>query len=275
MSLDYGFALKDTDNSAQFSEVFKALFGDGITGFGGRFALTLKGGFTVTLAPGEARVNGRYVGIDEPLSLTLQPSGNTSDRYDAIAARVVYGDKAGKPEILWDVNPAAIRADTSVIRNENEYSLILYFIHVKRGSTVLTEANIIDTRGEEKLCGYITRMDAISGDVQRVYDFLDSGVDAEVQRVLDLSTQLMEKADKAIGYLDSVIQTKNFLQIGDVTEGKTQPAPEAAWLLCDGGPVPEGYAELEALIGGTLPNIAPADRRFKSWIYGGMPVYTN
>lgn len=271
MALSYGFCLGLEDaqyDSAQFSQAFHALSGDGLASYGDRFSLTLDG-FTVTLAPGYARAAGRWLKSDAPVSLTLRPSGNYEDRTDAIAVQVDFQTRAAALAVLEDVDPGALRQEPEHFRNRQEYSLILYFVRVKRGATVLYAEDVTDCRGDGALCGMMARMDEVSADILYVHQFLTSGIDREVARLTGLSGQAVKRADNAMADIDAAIQTKGTTGTGEIAVSKVRPTPAAAWLPCDGSSIPPGYPALDALLGGTLPKITPADRRFQAYIYGG------
>lgn len=96
MSLSYGFCLGEDDtqySSEQFSDAFRAAFGDGICPYGGQFLVSASDTMNVSLATGFALVGGRWVKSDETVSLPVQPSDNTFDRYDAV---VLAADTAAK-----------------------------------------------------------------------------------------------------------------------------------------------------------------------------------
>jgi len=274
MALTYGFALAAQDTSEQLSEAFHALIGDGVTDYGAGFAMALAEGFHISIAPGFAIANGRWLKNDEYYDMTIQPSWNNFDRYDAVAVVVDYELRKAALEILTDVDIASIRASPSLIRNNKKYCLILYMIRVKRGATVLYPENITDMRLDADLCGAISKIGYISNDVLRVYEFLQSGIDKEVDRIIGLSEALIAKANKAIAGLDTAISRKGQTSIGDLIISRILPSPPIAWLLCDGSAVPETYTELANLLGGVLPNIAQPDARFKTYIYGGIPAVT-
>ncbi len=271
MALTYGFALNYMDNSAQFSEALKSVVGDGVCDYGRRFELTLNG-FMLTLASGFALVNGRYLKNDEPYVLTLLPSGNYNDRYDAIAVRADYEERKTSIEVLTDIDPEAVRASPEIIRGEKDYSVILYIVRVRRGATVLEMDDITDTRYDATLCGQVTKTCSVSGGTLYIYNFLKSGIDEEISRLSGMSNALIYKADEAIKSLDAAIQAKGQNSIGDVVISLTTPAPVNAWLLCNGGRVPYGYLGLSEMLGGYLPVIVPADNRFRAYIYGGVPA---
>ncbi len=272
MALTYGFALNSQDTSAQFSEAFYALVGDGVCEYGGRFAIMLNGGFNATLSTGFALANGRYLESDEPYTFTFSPSGNYSDRYDAVAVRVDYVARKALIDVLVDINPSAITANPSLIRNDTGYSIILYIVHIKRGATVLHNTDITDTRGNPVFCGYVSKIDSIAEDVLYTYKFLQSGIDDEVDRIIGLSEALVNKADAAIADFDSAIAQKGRTSVGDLLESKLEPTPSLAWLMCDGGGIPVAYPDLSNMLNGVLPNNLPTDARFSMYIYGGLPV---
>lgn len=269
MALTYGFCLDGADSvytSEQFSQAFQAVFGDGVCQFGQQFALTAVENFTVTIGTGFALTAGRWLENDEPLPLTLPTAGNYADRYDAVTVRADYGERKVFLEIMEDVDPALPP------RNGKEYALFLYLIRVRRGATVLTDADITDTRSDPALCGYIRPLSEVSGVVERVYTFLRSGIDAEIDRILALGDTVVEGAEDAIIQLDKQIGAASGTAVGDTTVSLTHPLPAAEWLPCDGSPVPADYPTLSALIGGTLPLMEAADPRWGYWIYGGKPV---
>lgn len=271
MSLTYGFALQPADDSADFANALRAVAGDGITPQGGRFAMSVNG-FTVTVSSGYAFAAGRWVQNDEPLALSVRAAGNTGDRTDAIAVRVDYGERRAALEVLTGIDPAAIRADPAIVRNDLEYVVILYLIRVRRGATTLSPSDVTDVRTDGTLCGSVVPLSAVAGDVLRVYQFLTSGIDGEVARLIGLSEQLVQKADAAISELDEAIQKAGGgAEIGELRTARRAPAPAEEWLLCTGGRVSPEYPALSGLLGGRLPRVSTAADRYRTYIYGGPP----
>lgn len=271
MALSYGFALRPADNSAEFSNALHSIIGDGVTQQGGRVGVTVNG-FTLTVSTGFAFAAGRYVENDEPYRMTIQPAGNNDDRTDALVARVDYAERKATLEILVGIDPAAIRADPSILRNDDEYSVFLYFIHVKRGATSLAPNDVTDLRDDKALCGRALPLSAISGKVLYVYNFLLSGIDKEVARIVELSDKVCAAADVEISKLDDAIKKAGgTAEIGELITTRKAPAPENEWVLCDGGNVPVVYPALSALLRGTLPDISRFYDRYRTYIYGGTP----
>lgn len=273
MSLSCGFALRPTDNSSDFSNAFHSIIGDGIAQYGGRFAVNSVNGFTVTLSTGYAFAAGHWVENNETHRMTVQPSGNNADRTDALVLRVNYAERKATLEIFVGVDPTAVRSDPSVLRNDDEYSVFLYFIRVKRGATSLSPSDITDVRVESALCGSVVPYSSVAGDVLYVYNFLTSGIDERVMQIIELCGEIGERADEAATELDEVIKKADGLSgVGDLTTCRRRPAPEEEWILCDGGTVPEEYPALSEMLSGNLPALSAPDDRYCTYIYGGRPV---
>lgn len=271
MSLTYGFALNASDNSADFSGALNAVTGDGITQQGGKLAAAVNG-FTINLSSGYSLAAGRYLENDEPYTVTIKPPLNNRDRVDALAVRVDYEARKAALEILEDVDIIEIRRDPSVIRDGNQYCVLLYLIRVRRGATSLTPEDITDLRDDADLCGRVAPLSDIAGDVIYIYQFLHGGIDAEVSRLIGLSNAVIAIADAAIAELDAAIKAAGGgAEIGELMTSRHQPS-ETGWLLCNGGLVPAAYPALSTMLDGTLPDISDAIDRYKTYIFGGAPV---
>lgn len=270
MSLTFGFCLGESgtkNDSAQFSDAFHAVFGDGITLYRNQFSITLNG-FSTSLAPGYAVAAGRWLKNEDSHTLTLPTAGNTRDRWDALAARVDYAARKVSLEVLVDVDPGALRADQSAVRGEDSYSLILYFIHVRRGATTLAPDDVTDVRGEENLCGYLLPLAQAAEKVLYVYEYLVSGLDLRLEELMDRGAKAIRTGDRAIAYLDRQAEEVTGNALGDVLLSAVQPTPQRNWLLCNGAAVPEGYPALSELLDGVLPNLPQEDGRLRAWVFG-------
>lgn len=276
MSLDYGFCLgPDTTqyNSAQFSEAFLHLAGNGVCEYGTKFALTLIGGFNVYLGTGYAMVGGRWVKSDEQVNLTVSPAQSAGDRYDAIAAVAELPGKEIRLKILKGIDIAAVRENPALIRNDDSYAILLYLLRIRRGATSISEQDVTDLRNDTALCGRVTPLGKIATKALKVYAFLSGGIDEEVARIVGIANSAIEKGETALETLKTLIRQKTGNGIGDIVLSAQMPHPDEEWLLCDGGIVNPAYVELYAMLNGDLPNIQPADNRLKGYVYGGPPIW--
>ena len=134
------------------------------------------------------------------------------------------------------------------------------------------------------MCGTIVPLSSIAEDVLYVYQYLQTGIDENVERiialiqaVIDSATSqvqaVVDKANTAIDALNKQIQnTGSGPQIGDLRTARLPPEPKTDWLLCDGSPVPENYYILSELLSGNLPNISGAEERYRTYIYAGSEI---
>lgn len=275
MALTCGFCLGEDStqyDSAQFADAFHALVGDGISFYGSRFSLSVNG-FTAAVSTGYALAAGRWIKNDEPLPIGLQPSGNNEDRTDALVIRADYEARHATLEVLVDIDPEKLKEDPSLLRGKETYSIILYFIRVRRGVTSLSPEDVTDLRADADLCGTIVPLSEVSSSALYIYQFLTSGIDQEVERLIDLSNQVIEKAGKAITELDSAIQAAGgTAEVGELLTSRKPPDPAEAWLLCDGGEVPVEYPALSEILQGILPKLSQNTNRYKTYIYAGLPA---
>lgn len=267
MSLTYGFCLDELSSmydSAQFSQALHAVTGDGVAAGGAGLAASISG-FSLTVGSGYALAAGRWLENDEPLMLAIQPSGNTDDRTDALVVRVDYTARRAALEVLAGVDPGKLPGS---LRGEWEYSLVLCLIRVPRGASTLTPENLTDVRDDPALCGSVVPLSSIAGDALYIYDFLFSGIDREVARIIALSGEVVDKAATEIKRLDAAIQAAGGGPgLGELRTVRKDPG--TGWLLCAGGAVPAEYPALSALLGGTLPDISSPEDRYRTYIYGG------
>lgn len=96
--------------------------------------------------------------------------------------QVDYEARKASLEILADVDPASIRASPSLVRDETQYAVLLYFIRARRGATSLNLDDVTDLRDDSGLCGRVLPLSAIAGDVLYIYSFLTGGIDKEVDQ---------------------------------------------------------------------------------------------
>lgn len=268
MALTCGFALRTTDSSADFSNALSGIVGDGIAPQGGQFQWSVNG-FTVTLSSGYAYGAGRYLENDEAYPMNIGPPETNEDRTDALAVLVDYEARKAALTVIANVDPVKIRENPAHMRDRARHVVYLYFIRVRRGATSLTPDDVTDLRDDPSLCGRVTPLSRVAGDVLYIYSFLTGGIDKEVQRLIALSDTVIAKANDAIAELDSQIKNAGGgAEIGELMTSRRAPS-ETGWLLCDGGAVPAHYEELSALLDGTLPPLSEPGDRYKTYIFAG------
>lgn len=277
MALIYGFCLGDEGtqyDSAQFSGAFRSAFGDGVCPYGGMFAVSATDSMTVSLATGFALVGGRWVKSDEVADLSIQPSDNNFDRYDAVVLQADMTTKTVEAKVIMG-KAEAFPKKYIPKRDGTIYEIVLCYITVRMGVSQIFSADIEDTRADVELCGIITQLSSMAESVLYVYTFLTSGIDQIVDDLLEYADSIIQKGDDTVSAIEDAMQKANISKpIGEVETLRTQPQPHNEWLLCDGQPVPAEYPLLSTMLGGFLPTIKQNDERFSSWIYAGKPMET-
>lgn len=276
MALSFGFCLDDAETvytADQFSEAVRAIAGNGVCDFGGKFAVQATDSLTVQIASGFARAAGRWIKADEKETRTVMPANNYFDRYDAVVIRVQLLARAVSLMLITGT-PSAFPQKYTPVRDQKQYELVLAHIFVKKGTTLVAQEDIEDVRAEPSQCGYIIPMCKAAGDVLQIYDFLGSGIDKAVARLHTIAAGILQKGDDAAQAITQAIRSTSLGNaVGDLTFLRHTPEPSAEWLLCNGAAVPEAYPALCAVLGDVLPNLTGADARYRAYIYGGAPVY--
>ena len=262
--IHYGFCLQPgKHDSGRFSEVFRELTGDGVCGWGRKFAASAAG-MSLDIDTGFALVAGRWLKNDGVTRLTFPPASNNVDRTGAAAVTVDLEARQVRLELLTNIDPEEIDGNSLLVR-EGAVSLILYTVFMRRGTTTITDGDLTDRRKE------LIPLSQAARDVLRAYDFLSGGIDQEVARLLGIGQAILDRGDREIARLDKAIAAAGFAPLpGDLEFSRRHPKPENQWLLCDGSPTPAGYPVLGELVGENLPDIQ-VSKKIAAYIFGGEP----
>lgn len=263
--ISYGFCLQPgKHNSRRFSEVFRELTGDGVCVWGRQFGAS-PAGMSLDIDTGFALIGGRWLKNDSLTRLTFPLASNNVDRTGAVAVTADWEARQVRLELLTHIDPKEID-EHSIIHRKNSVSLILYTVFMRRGTTTIAEGDLTDRRK----C--LIPLSQAAKDILRAYDFLSSGIDQEVARLLGLGQDILDRGDRELQRLDQVIAAAGFAPLlGDLEFSRRHPEPENQWLLCNGVPIPPSYPDLEELVGTRLPNI-PMTEKISSYIFAGPPV---
>lgn len=149
---------------AETSDLFRLLFAklvsNGVLASPGDcFQVIASEGLNITVRPGFAMINGAFAYDDAENTLVLDKAPTQYSRIDRIVLRCNYADRlcelvvkagvvANNPVAPEIVQPAA----------GDYYELGLATIVVGSNVTVISQANITDTRMDSSVCGYITQL---------------------------------------------------------------------------------------------------------------------
>ena len=121
------------------------------------YAVSVTGPRQITVAPGLAWINyDDFKGVSacsrEAVNLTVPDADSTLPRIDRV---VLQFDTAANLTAakLKPGTPAAAPEPPAILQNHNQYELGLCTVSVPAGSSVITAADITDTRADEAVCG--------------------------------------------------------------------------------------------------------------------------
>lgn len=129
------------------------------------FAVSITGTRQITIAPGLAWINyddfkGVSVCSREDTVLTVPDADNTLNRVDRVVLQ--FDTSSNLTAIrLKTGTPAVAAQPPDILQNHNQYELGLCTISVPAGSSVITAADITDTRADEAVCGLMR--DGVTG----------------------------------------------------------------------------------------------------------------
>ncbi|MDD6725785.1 MAG: hypothetical protein PUE16_00365 [Lactimicrobium massiliense] len=143
-----------------FAEWLKPFFTNGV--FQGELQVTANNDMTVTVAAGNAYVNGKMKYFEAAQTFTVEAANANLARIDNVIMRrddvnrdfTIFIQKG-----VFSSEPAA----PSITRENGVYDLVLAQIYVEAAAISISQENITDTRPDTSLCGYvastITQMD--------------------------------------------------------------------------------------------------------------------
>lgn len=148
------------ENSELFRLLFANLISNGVLASPGDCFQVLAGdGLSVNRQPGFGLVKGAFAYDAAVNTLALETAPTQYSRIDRYILRVNYASRCVE-ELIRTGTPAANPVAPALIRptSGDYYELALADITVTANATVISQANIRDTRPDSDLCGYITQL---------------------------------------------------------------------------------------------------------------------
>ena len=130
------------------------------------FAVTANGDLTVTVSAGQAwvrpaRFRGRSIILEQPETVTLTAADAVRSRIDRLVLRYDAAARKTSLTVLTGTPDSASPTAPEITRTALVYDLCLADIRRPAGSTVVTAADITDTRADEAVCGLMR--DGVTG----------------------------------------------------------------------------------------------------------------
>ena len=169
------------------------------------YAVSVTGARQITVAPGLAWINyDDFKGVSacsrEAVNLTVPDADSTLPRIDRVVLQ--FDTAANLTAVkLKPGTPAAAPEPPAILQNHNQYELGLCTVSVPAGSSVVTAADITDTRAAEDVCGVMR--DGVTG-------IPTAQLQAQALAIMtQLSTELHTKLD-ALDAAIAAVESGNF-----------------------------------------------------------------
>ena len=169
------------------------------------YAVSVTGARQITVAPGLAWINyDDFKGVSacsrEAVALTIPDADSTLPRIDRVVLQ--FDTAANLTAVkLKPGTPAAAPEPPAILQNHNQYELGLCTVSVPAGSSVVTAADITDTRADEDVCGVMR--DGVTG-------IPTAQLQAQALAMMtQLSTELHTKLD-ALDAAIAAVESGNF-----------------------------------------------------------------
>lgn len=169
------------------------------------YAVSVTGPRQIAVAPGLAWINyDDFKGVSacsrEAVNLTVPDADSTLPRIDRVVLQ--FDTAANLTAVkLKTGTPAAAPEPPAILQNHNQYELGLCTVSVPAGSSVVTAADITDTRADEAVCGVMR--DSVTG-------IPTAQLQAQALAIMtQLSTELHTKLD-ALDAAIAAVESGNF-----------------------------------------------------------------
>ena len=244
------------------------------------FAVTANGDLTVTVSAGQAwvrpaRFRGRSIILEQPETVTLTAADTVRSRIDRLVLRYDAAAKKTSLTVLTGTPDSASPTAPEIIRTALVYDLCLADIRRPAGSTVVTAADITDTRADEAVCGVMR--DGVTG-------IPTAQLQAQALAIMtQLSTELHAKLDALDAAIAGVESGSFYTKAEADAKFGTPYSLPAATVSTLGGVKVGDYLDVDedgTLSGKTLYDTIAASVAVKSearlvWNYGKFDIDRN
>jgi hypothetical protein len=140
-----------------FAKYFASFIGNGI--FGGKsnelmVQQNTTADMSIKILSGQAWINGYWYENDAELSLAIDVADGVLNRTDIIVLRWDNSERVIR--LAVKKGTPAVNASVPIIqRNADFYELMLAKVYVKAGTAKITQADIVDTRLDNEVCGFV------------------------------------------------------------------------------------------------------------------------
>lgn len=195
-----------------FARHLKKFFTNGV--FNNELGVCANDDMTITIAEGDANINGYRYTNTSSLTKTIVPADGVLKRIDNVIIRLNLTNRLISALIVqgeFNDNPVA----PGLVRNATIYDIKLAEIFVDAGITSITQSAIKDTRYDEEVCGIVVST-VKTLDTSNIYNQLYDKYSEYVEQTKSEFQQIKDNYDNYIDRAE-VNFNKWFEQIKDIT----------------------------------------------------------
>jgi hypothetical protein len=137
-----------------FSDWLRKFFTSGV--FQGELFVESIGGMDVRVSPGYSNIDGKVRFFDTENEFTISPAHSKYTRIDTIVVERNDTSRSISMRYIQGQYSGNTPLPTPPVRENGVYQLILAQITVQAGVTQIGQRNILDTRPDLEICGYVT-----------------------------------------------------------------------------------------------------------------------
>lgn len=207
---DEGMPEFDRAESSDFlAEFISSIVRSGVLAVpGDSFQVMAGEGMTVQIRPGFGVIAGRFAYDDKVSTADIPAADPQNRRVDRVILRANYPNRMCEVIVRAGV-PAADPQPPELLRNGDLYELCLAEISVRAGQSSISQADIVDTRADTSVCGWVTSLiqqvdtSTLFLQWQNAYQQFYDASDAEFTAWLDSVKE--ELGDSVVGTLTAAI----------------------------------------------------------------------
>lgn len=158
---DEGMPIFDRAESSDFTALFlSCIISDGVLAQPGDcFQVIAHEGMNLRIRPGFGMIKGRFAVDEQEADIYISAAPRTYKRIDRVILRANYLERLCEI-VVREGTPAANPKPPALIRpaSGDYYELCLANVTVNAEQTVITQANITDTRYDSSVCGVVTNI---------------------------------------------------------------------------------------------------------------------